>query len=290
LKKRDTTEVTFTATLPGDTDPSLPVRFVSNLLNLGNAYADLSAGSAGAADNYPEMKKVASNTYAIKITLPVGAFIRYKYSLGDGFWNAELNNEGKFVVRDLIVKKTNHNESDKVSTFTTAGFAPVSFSVQVPATISSSEKVYLQLNPFSWMEPIPMVSSGEQEWKFTVYNPIHLLGSISYRFCRNGNCDIANGTISENSSFQGAGEPQILTSVITEWSNLDSQNEQAELITEGGPNHPRPEFMAGVELSSSYLPSWKASVNQGLAAAYSIGGDWVIFSPTWSATMIPYPV
>lgn len=284
IEKRDTTEVTFTTTLPGDIDPSLPVRLVSNLLNLGNAYADLSAGSAGSADNYPEMKKVASNTYAIKITLPVGAFIRYKYSLGDGFWNAELNNEGKFVVRDLIVQKSNHNETDKVATFTAEGFAPISISVQVPISTPSSEVVYLQLNPFSWMEPIPMVSTGEQEWKFTVYNPIHLLGSINYRFCRNGDCDIANGTVNGNSSFQGSDQTQTLSSMITEWSNLDSQIEQVALVTEGGPSQPRPEFMAGVELSSLYLPSWEASVDQGLEAAYGMGGDWVIFTPTWSAS------
>lgn len=289
IEKRDTTEVTFTATLPKNIDPSLPVRFVSNLLNLGNSYADLSAGSAGSAENYPVMNKIAGNTYAIKLTLPVGAFIRYKYSLGDGFWNAELNNDGKFVVRDLIIEKNNHNENDKVTTFTAAGFAPVSFSVQVPASTPSSEQVSLQLNPFSWMEPIPMVPAGGQEWKFTLYNPTHLLGSISYRFCRNTTCEIATGKISQNSTFQGTAEPQTFATVVTEWGNLDSQPEQAALVTEGGPSQPRPDFMAGIELTSSYLPSWEASIDQGLEIAYSMGGDWVIFTPTWSVTADPLP-
>jgi len=289
LDKRDTTEVTFTATLPDDIDASLPVRFVSNLLNLGNAYADLSAGSAGSADNYPEMKKVGNNTYSINITLPVGAFIRYKYSLGDGFWNAELNNEGKFVVRDLIVDKSSHNESDRVATFTAEGIAPVNFSVQVPGSTPLTEKVYLQLNPFSWMEPLPMVSSGEQNWNYTLYNPIHLLGTIEYRFCRNGQCDIASGVISGSASFNGTIEIQNISHSITEWNNLNGQEEQLSLVTEGGPNQPRPEFMAGFELTQTYLPAWKESVDQGLSATYGIGGDWVIFTPTWSASQGTLP-
>lgn len=289
IEKRDTTEVTFTATLPADIDHSLPVRFVSNLQNIGNAYADLSAGSAGAADSYPEMKKVSGNTYAIKISLPIGAFIRYKYSLGDGFWNAELNNDGKFIVRDLIVEDSNHNQTDKVATFTVQEIAPISLSVQVPETTPSTEQIYLQLNPFSWMEPLPMVSSGEQVWNYTIYNPIHLLGAVDYRFCRNGYCEIANGAVAGNTSFQGSVDPQTITKVITDWSNLDSQTETVALVTEGGPSQPRPEFMAGIELAPVYSASWDASVDQGLEAAYSMGGDWVMFSPSWTASQSTLP-
>ena len=35
--------------------------------------------------------------------LPAGADIRYKYTLGDGFWNAEHNTDGNFILRQLIV-------------------------------------------------------------------------------------------------------------------------------------------------------------------------------------------
>ena len=53
LEKRRTVDISFNVDIPEGYDTTLPLRFVSNLQNLGNAYADLSSGSSGSSINYP---------------------------------------------------------------------------------------------------------------------------------------------------------------------------------------------------------------------------------------------
>jgi hypothetical protein len=53
------------------------------------------------ASRAPILKRNDNGTFEITLKLPVGFDLRYKYSLGDGFWNAE-HEAGKFVVRQLI--------------------------------------------------------------------------------------------------------------------------------------------------------------------------------------------
>lgn len=284
LDKRPTTEVTFKVKIPSDIDKTLPLRFISNLQNIGNAYADLSSGSPGSAANYPVMQKVAADTYSIKLNLPIGAYFRYKYSLGDGFWNSELDGNGKFALREMIVEK-NQTRTENVQTFAAEGSAPISFNVQVPSSTPSGEQVYVQLNPFGWMEPIPMVSSGENNWHYTLYNPTHLLGSIEYRFCRNGQCAIADGKSStEPTPVKASGTPQDISVVLTSWNSLDTTVSQSSIVTDGGPAQPLPGWIAGVELAPDFPANWESSIDQGLSTAYSLGGDFVIVTPTWSAS------
>lgn len=290
LDKRPTADVTFTVKIPSDIDKTLPLRFVSNLQDIGNAYADLSSGSSGSAANYPAMQKVATDTYSIKLKLPVGAYFRYKYSLGDGFWNSELDGSGKFAVRELIVEK-DQTRTENVQAFSVEGSAPITFNLQTPLNTPANEQVYIQLNPFGWMEPIPMVSSGENNWHYTIYNPTHLLGSIEYRFCRNGQCEIAGGISStETVSIKASSTPQNISTVITSWSSLDTAASQPSIATEGGPAQPRPDWLSGVELAPGFPANWKSSIDQGLSTAYSLGGDFVILTPTWSASQGALPL
>ncbi len=288
LNKRPTTDVTFTVKIPSDIDNSLPLRFVSTLQNLGSAYADNLSESPGSAANYPQLQKISSDTYSIKLTLPVGAYIKYRYSLGDAFWNSELNSEDKFVVRELIVEK-NQKQTDSVETFTAKDSAPVTFTVQAPSSTPSNENVFIQLNPFGWMEPLPMVSSGSNAWHFTIYNPTQLLGPIDYRFCRNGECDIAAEISNATASFKSSAEPQNIAITINSWTSLDAAQAQATIVTDGGPSQTRPGFLTGVELTPEFPSTWSTSIDQGLGAAYSLGGDYVILTPTWNAAQGTLP-
>ncbi len=290
LNKRPTTEATFIVKIPSEVDKTIPLRFISNLQDFGNSYADLSSGSSGSAANYPIMQKMSSGSYSLKLKLPVGAYFRYKYSLGDGFWNSELDNTGKFVVREMIVEQ-NQTRTENVEAFTANGIAPITFSLQTPPTTPKNETVYLQLNPFGWMEPIPMVSSGENSWHYTIYNPLHLLGSIDYRFCRNGQCGIENGVMTtQTTPIKASNSPRDISAVISSWNSLDGVTSQPSIVTEGGPAQPRPDWLTGVEVAPDIPANWESTIDLGLSTASSLGGDFVILTPTWSASQGTLPL
>ncbi|HPD63666.1 MAG TPA: hypothetical protein PLP77_09745, partial [Anaerolineaceae bacterium] len=221
LRARTKTKVTFEVVLPFGMDKSLPLRFVSNLQPLGNAYAELAAGSAGSAVNYPQMKRVGINRYSMTLDLPVGFYLRYKYSFGDGFWNAELDKESKFRVRDLLVTE-NLIIKDRVFSFSAKGTQPVHLLVQAPVDTPAQETVFIQLNPFGWMEPLPMVPAGDHLWKFTIFSPLQYFSNVEYRYCRNGLCELAAEREDLKRVILPGNNEQTLNDVIFAWQNVDN--------------------------------------------------------------------
>jgi len=283
LTRRPTTEVVFSVEVPKDFTNTEPLRLVSNSLSLGNAYADLSAGSSGSAANYPVLNKSTRNRYSIKLQLPVGYHFRYKYSQGDGLWNSELSDTGKFVIRDRIITE-NMVIRDSIQAFTVEDIAPVTIYLQATSTTPPQESVYIQFNPFGWTEPIPMVKAGDGKWVFTLKNPLHLLGGVEYRFCLNGDCDLSTDTSGERRIAAPSTEPQVLLSSVAEWRGNKVSSLDTSSLLPLGSIQPRPDFIAGVELTSEYLPGWQAVVEPGLAYSASLGSNWVILSPTWTAS------
>jgi len=279
LVKRPTTEVDFIVSVPRKSIQNLPLRFVSNLSNLGNPYHDLSSGAAGSAVNFPVMTSITMNRYHIHLTLPVGFHLHYKYSYGDGFWNAELDSAGNFVVRDQLISQ-NTQIHDRVKTFTKTGFPPVTFNVKVPENTPLNETVSLQLNPFGWLPPLPMVNQGSRIWNFTILSPLQYVDSIGYRFCRNGQCEIAAESGSENRTFTPLSSSQTINTTVISWQGIsDSQIDSSKFLLQGNVT-PHPGFMAGFELSPFYLPEWQSFLQDGIDFIDQVGADWIIISPT----------
>lgn len=282
LERRPTTRVRFEVTLPRDHPKDTPLRFISNLSQLGNAYTDLSSGSAGSAVNYPTMTRVSNNRYFIELDLPVGMHLRYKYSFGDGFWNTELSSDGNFITRDHIIRE-DETIRDHVVSFSVPRIIPVKISVKVPDYTPTQEKVYIQFKPFDWTEPLPMISRGSGIWEYTLYSPMQFTDSLEYRFCRNGLCEITVGETTGTTAITPLAEAQSITNTVVEWKDLtaltiDSSEYLAfETITT------RPDFWAGVEFAPSYIPGWRATITGGLNFSQQLGGDYVILSPTWTA-------
>ncbi len=288
LKKRPTTLVRFEVRIPREQGNDMPLRFVSNLSNLGNAYADLSSGSPGSAVNYPRLTKVSRNRYATELELPVGMHLRYKYSFGDGFWNAEQSKTGGFVIRDLIIQE-DQIIRDVVQNFTVPETGTVNIKVKVPDSTPPQETTYLQLKPFDWMEPLPMIHRGSGIWEYTIYSPLQHTDSMEYRFCRNGLCDLAVGDAASVLTITPLPQSQSLTSVVAEWQG------SAELTTDSSQYlafdaiGTRPDFIAGVELSPAYVPGWRSTIDAGLQFSQNLGGDYVILTPTWTVAHSLHP-
>jgi hypothetical protein len=257
-------------------------------LQLGNTFADLQGGVSTVADRMPVMSLQADGRYAITVGLPAGAYIQYKYTLGDGFWNAERKGDGNWNVRDLIVPDQEITLEDTVASWE-AGDAPILFEVTVPSITPPGDIIYIQFNTFGWMEPVPMWPLGNNRWAYKLYGPLNVLGTFSYRYCRDGQCGSADDTQTVGAAPVGR---QAITS-LTGQDLKDTVNswqwfENPEPVTlVGSTITPRASgFIAGVEFQASYRPNWSYYAPQAFANTQALGANYVVLTPTWTYTTI----
>jgi hypothetical protein len=202
--------VTFHVDTPDNTIKGAPLRLLGNLLQLGNTFSELNASCTVLASQAPIMTYHEDGSYSITLSLPVGLDIRYKYSLGDGFWNAERKKDGSLRVRQLVVPDHDIVVYDTITTWLVSDEQPLTIRVKVPATTPANESISLQLNPYIWMAPLPMWALGNNEWLLTIYSPLDVLANATYRYCRNEQCDTSEGIIASSAST---------TATITSLSN-----------------------------------------------------------------------
>lgn len=279
-------KITFNVSVPIGTVNGAPIRIIGNLYSLGNVFADLRGGINTVAGRAPILALQSDGSYSISLELPVGTYLEYKYTLGDGFWNGELTTPGEFRVRKLIVPPSDTTINDIVEAWSVQDVYPVVFKVKTPEETSATDIINIQFNPGSWTEPIPMWSTGDNEWIYVLYNPHHILGDIYYRFCRNEQCErTSNITAIEadsptmDSSFTVQSSIQTITCDITSWTSypIIQQIQIPELATSSHPNS----FITGVEFTSGYSPSWQPYLGQALQKVKEMNGDWAIITPGW---------
>jgi hypothetical protein len=290
LKPTALVKVTFITSIPADTLPGVPVRIAGNLLQLGNTFADLSGGVSTVANRMPVLNLQPDGRYAVSFGLPVGAHIQYKYTLGDGFWNAEHKATGEWVLRDLIVPNQDITIQDNVETWlTTSNSAPILFELTTPSVTPISDVVYIQFKTFNWLEPIPMWSVGNNRWMYKLYGPLNFLGSFAYRYCRNGQCGSAddNQTVGINpngrltsTTFLG----QDIQDTVNSWHWFENP-EPISLV--GSAITPRATgFVAGIEYQATYHPNFSAFAPQAFANTKAIGANLLVITPSWTYTSV----
>jgi hypothetical protein len=284
LKSAPLVRVTFLVSTPNDVQGA-PVRIAGNLLELGNTFADLKGGLSTVAERMPIMALQKDGRYSVTISLPVGAFVQYKYTLGDGFWNAEHTSAGQSRLRELIVPSRDLVIRDKVDTWQSGNSAPILFQVTVSSDTPAGDLVYIQFNPYGWTEPIPMWPMGGNRWAYKLYGPINTVGNLHYRYCRNGQCGSADDLSTAGEDAQGrfvttslAG--QDIQDTVADWAWLQS-TEPSTLV--GSAITARDSsFVAGVEFQSSYQPNWFYYNPQAVQNVQALGASWLFFTPSWT--------
>lgn len=288
MKPAPFVQVTFMVKVPQDTVVGAPVRLAGNLLQLGNTFADLDGGISVVASRMPTLTPGQDGRQSVSLRLPVGTDIRYKYTLGDGFWNAEHDPNGNFVLRRLIVPATDTVIQDTVNTWQAGPSAPILFDVTVPANTPSGDNVSIQFNPYGWTEAIPMWPLGGNRWVYKLFGPLNMLGSFHYRYCRNDQCgsadDVATASLpgtsrSVSTSLTGDNIQDTVNSWIW-WP----ETEPPTLVAV--PVKARPAgFWAGVELQNSYQPNWQAQYPSAMQNVQALGANYLILAPTWTARL-----
>ena len=287
--------IIFNVSMPADTVPAVPIRMAGNLYQLGNTFGDLAGGVNTVASRMPTLSLTPEGSYAIQLSLPAGADLRYLYTLGDGYWNTELRQDGSRQLRQLIVPEQDTIIQDHVSSWRAPGASPITFDVNVPANTPAEDFVSIQFNPlFGWMEPIPMWHLGDNRWALVLNNPLQTVGSMSYRFCRNDQCGAADDaqTMGPNSGgypINSSLFSQIVEDEVTGWAWLDTNQPTAAIdpvaVTARGAH-----FMAGIEYQPGYHPTWKPRMAETLNNLQSTGANWVFVTHTWTYTRNSPPI
>lgn len=285
-------KVTFIVQIPESNIEGLPVRMVGNIASLGNTFADLDGGLSVVASRAPLMNMVSKGVYSLTLELPVGLDLRYKYTLGDGFWNAEHTVDGYFRVRQLIVPDSDLTQTDVVDTWQEGKTAPIVFTVTVPENTPSQDLISIQFNPFIWTTPLPMWPLGGNRWVYVLYSPLDLVKNAGFRFCRNDQCGSADDLTTQGLSavgqpFTSDPQEQSFDYVIQQWAWWNTSLEPTTIIA---PEiAPRDGFIKGVEFSSRYSPTWQPYLHLGMDNARESGADWLLLTPSWHYTNLNPP-
>lgn len=282
-----TVQVTFVVNLPADTVVGAPVRMAGNLLQLGNTFADLNGGISTIATRMPTLAAADGGRQSITLSLPVGADVRYKYTLGDGFWNAEHASDGAFIVRQLIIPASDLVVEDSIVTWASGNSSPILFQVTVPSNTPLNENVSIQFNPYGWTESFPMWPLGSNQWVYKLYSPLNILGTFHYRYCRSDQCGSADdvetaGAQANNRLVSTSLTGENLQDVVKGWSWWP-ESEPGTIIAV--PIKARASgFWAAVEFSPNYHPNWQALLPSTMQSVQALGANTVILTPTWTAS------
>ena len=288
-------KITFEVNLPANTIPAVPIRMAGNLYQLGNTFGDLAGGVNTIASRMPVLNLLPEGRYELQLTLPASADLRYTYTLGDGYWNTELNLDGTRRVRQLIVPENDQVIQDTVETWIASNSAPITFDVNVPANTPADDFVSIQFNPlFGWTEPIPMWRLGTNRWAYVLNSPLQTIGSMSYRYCRDDQCGAADDvqTMGPNSSgfpistslFQQTVEDDVNAWAWLEPNPVAAAVDPVQVAARGA------SFLAAVEFQPGYHPTWKPRTPTALDDLLGTGANWVFLTPTWTYTRNSPPI
>ncbi len=284
MKPAQLVNVIFVVSVPQNTQRGVPIRIAGSLLQFGNTFTDLRGGLSTVADRMPVMTPLPDGRYSVSMFLPEGAYLEYKYTLGDGFWNAEFNSVGQYVTRQLVIPAQTLTVNDTVQSWQAGPNAPILFEVTVPPDTPSGDVIYIQFNPFDWTQPIPMWLVGNNQWAYKLYGPLNIIGSFGYRYCRNAQCGSADDVATMGNSVRGRNvsptlAAQDIKDTVTQWAWRQKTNSvlvQTEISSRG------PGFVAGVEFQPYYDPSLPTFIPSALQNIKALNGNWVIYDPSWT--------
>ena len=283
LQSADFVNVSFIVIPPDNTPTEASLRILGNTYQLGNVFGNIYNGTSIAPARAPRLSLLADGNYAITLSLPSGFDLRYKYSLGDGFWNSELNNDGNFVVRQFVVPEQDFIVNDVINSWSISNEQNVEFLVNIPQNTPDTDKVSIQFNSFGWSPPIQMWKINDFQWKYQLFGPLHLVGKIDYKFCRNDACDTAfdNSAPINGYSFDTSSTPPQLEIDITSWNGWGLENEEPsldvpEVTTRGS------EFITGFAISDDYNVYTPVHVETAFQNMGEVNANTVILPVKWT--------
>jgi hypothetical protein len=276
--------VTFQVSPPTDA-LGAPVYITGNIFQLGNTFADLKGGMSIKPKRMPVLSPNQDGSLSITLRLYAETDLRYKFTLGDGFWNAEQYLSGGYRVRQMIVPSEDVTISHTIETWRSAGVEPVTFLISIPPGSSPNDEKFIQFQADEWMEPIPLWPLGNGQFLYILYSPLAIEHPVNYRFCRQDECTRAMDTGSSiyERQFKPSGNAQTISLTLDSWQNW-YRFEQGASIQDAYIPIKSANYGTLIELTPEMSSSWLTAAPKGIAGLDQIGADTVIFSPKWSVS------
>ena len=284
MEAADSVEITFIVTPPAGETTQGDMRFISNLYSKGNTYSEKEGGVSVLASQAPVLELQENGEYRVTLELPEGFDLQYKFSLGDGFVNAEHASDGSYRVRQLIVPGKDSKIYNSVDTWFSYGSDPVKINLTVPEYTPENDVVAIQFNPFVWMEPIPMHQESNYQWSFTLYSPQEYMNNAQFRFCRNYQCGLADDAQTSGANSTGFAlnldDPAMysIDYALETWAGLAQADYALQPIGIPANNI----YIKGIEIDPNFDKKDMATYQWGMVNAAVSGSNLLILSPTWT--------
>ncbi len=278
-------KVVFVVRAPKETPPLVPIRMTGTLQQLGNSYADLEGGMSVVPGRMPVLQALPDGRYTLTISLPAGMQVRYKYTLGNGYWNAEHSADGANRLRSLIVPDHTVLIEDNIDTWYAGNKNAVTFDLTVPKNTPPEDSISIQFNPLiGWGEPLPIWNLGSNRWAYILFSPLNIPGGLTYRYCRNTLCSRADdaqtpGKLGEGRTHSWDDKPQTIQDTIDAWQDWGAAAAELPVIetAERGTD-----FAIGVELARQAHPAVQILPSTAITGVQNLGAEWAILTPTWT--------
>jgi hypothetical protein len=286
--------VTFELTVPSSTPAEAIVRIAGNVSQLGNRFTDLSGGMRTSITHMPEMVRVDATHFLAILQLFEGIDLRYKYTLGDGFWNAERGDQGSFVTRQVILAGAEPILRDEVVSWSIGGDAPLHFDVSLPDFTPAAEGLGLQLKAGQWFTPLAMWPQGDHHYVYDLFSPLNFEGELGYRYCRSLACGSADDADTAGSDPAGRPVPNnpagaTLQDQVERWQWYEGVLNPGQVVAV--PASPRPGFQAGIELLPNYRLDWERTMPGALDEIAASGANLITFGSRWGVSQLnPFPL
>jgi len=260
-----------------------PIYIAGNILQLGNTFSARNGGMGINPLRMPMLSPNHDDTLSITLQLYAETDLRYKFTLGDGYWNSEQYLAGGFRTRQLIVPSKDVIIEHTIESWRSNGVEPITFSVTIPPNSTSNNVKFIQFTTDTWTEPIPLWPVGDDQYLFILFSPLNLNQAINYRFCHTENCQRSMDAESIKSARQvePSKNAQTITLTLNQWQNWTVYDGSAYLQEAYIPIKP-PMFSTIIELTPEINPSWLAYTPQAMASLKQTGADTLIFSPEWT--------
>lgn len=269
-------QITVTLNLVAPTDAvGAPVRLAGNYAQAGAIYNEYSQGSF--ASRMPLMSRNEDGSYSLQLNLHAGNVFRYKYTLGNGYINAERDQSGAMLMRTITLPDHDVIITDQVATWRIDDQKPTTIIAHAPAGTPPGDSVSIQFFTNHAHLPIPMWPMEDDQWMFLFFGSSSL-GTVTYRFARNDQADLSLDPVSSASPYRVeyiSDLPQ--TTQIENWTSWDLDG--ATLIEANPAEASR---LVGVELMPGYQLSFLGRYRQSPKELEQYGINWLILTPTWN--------
>lgn len=281
LSLNEPVKVTFIVSPPND-PVGAPVSLAGNFIQSGNTFTDLQSSMSIDPKRMVSLSPRDDGKLTGMITLYSGTDFRFKFTLGDGYWNTELNSDSESLTRQLIVPDHDIALELKIASWHAPVFEPITFQTFIHPDIGYPGERYIQFKIDDWTEPIPLWPLGNGNYLYILYSPFEITTPINYRVCLTKACDsdTTSFLVSPADQVNPADQPLTRTITVDQWTTPPSTTAEDDIIETVFP-YKSDTFQTYIELSPEMTPKWFSPLPIALENLEKINSEILLFSPQW---------